>query len=67
MRITVDIKAETLNELRRITGQNTTGPAVAFAVSEFIKRERAKEFGKMLRVGAFDYPSTNEEIESAQG
>jgi hypothetical protein len=40
---------------------------VAFAVNEYLKREKAKEFGKMLREGAFDYPATNDEIERAQG
>ena len=67
MRITVEIKDETLNELRRITGQKRKSSAVAFAVSEYIKREKAKEFGRMLRIGAFDYPATNDAIESVQG
>jgi hypothetical protein len=67
MRITVDIKGETLDELSRITGQDKKSPAVAFAVSEYIKREKAKEFGKLLREGAFDYPATNDEIEKVQG
>jgi metal-responsive CopG/Arc/MetJ family transcriptional regulator len=67
MRITVDIKDETLDELSRITGQSKKSPAVAFAVSEYIKREKAKEFGRLLRVGAFDYPASNDEIEKAQG
>jgi hypothetical protein len=52
---------------RRITGQNKKGPAVAMALSEYIKREKAKVFGKLLRVGAFDYPATNDEVESGQG
>jgi metal-responsive CopG/Arc/MetJ family transcriptional regulator len=67
MRITVDIKDETLDELSRITGQAKRSPAVAFAVGEYIRREKAKEFGKLLREGAFDYPATNDEIEKVQG
>jgi hypothetical protein len=67
MRITVDIKDESLDELSRITGQNKKSPAVAFAVSEYIKREKAREFGKLLREGAFDYPATNDEVERGQG
>jgi hypothetical protein len=67
MRITVDIKEETLKELSVITGQPKKSPAVALAVLEYIKREKAKEFGKMLRMGAFDYPATNDEIERTQG
>ncbi len=67
MRITVDIKDESLDELSRITGQDKKSPAVAFAVSEYIKREKAREFGKLLREGAFDYPDTNDEVERGQG
>ena len=52
---------------RKITGQNKKSPAVAFAVSEHVKREKAKKFGKLLREGAFDYPATNDEVERGQG
>ena len=67
MRITVDIEDESLDELSRITGQDKKSPAVAFAVSEYIKREKAKEFGRLLREGAFDYPSTNDQVERGEG
>ena len=63
----MEIEDESLEELSRITGQDKKSPAVAFAVSEYIKREKAKEFGKLLREGAFDYPATNDEIEKEQG
>ncbi len=63
----MDIKDESLDELSRITGQNKKSPAVAFAVSEFIKREKAREFGRLLREGTFDYPATNDEVERGQG
>jgi metal-responsive CopG/Arc/MetJ family transcriptional regulator len=67
MRITVDIEDKSLDELSRITGQKKKSPAVAFAVNEYIKREKAKEFGRLMLEGAFDYPATNEEIERLQG
>ena len=51
----------------KITGQNKKSSAVAFAVSDCLKREKAKEFGKLLQEGAFDYPATNDEVESGQG
>ena len=63
----MDIKDELLDELSRITGQAKKSPAVAFAVNEYVKREKAKEFGRLLREGAFDYPATNDEIEKVQG
>jgi metal-responsive CopG/Arc/MetJ family transcriptional regulator len=67
MRITVDIDDATLDDLSKITGEAKRSPAVAFAVNEYIKREKAKEFGKLLREGSFDYPATNDEIEKLQG
>lgn len=47
----------------KITGEKMKSPAVSKAVEEFVKRKKAREFGRMLREGAFDYPTTNEEIE----
>ncbi|HSU53165.1 MAG TPA: type II toxin-antitoxin system VapB family antitoxin, partial [Candidatus Dormibacteraeota bacterium] len=58
MRITVDIDESTVDELMRITGEKMKSPAVSKAVEEFVKRKRAKEFGRMLREGAFDYSMT---------
>jgi hypothetical protein len=63
MRITVDLEQSTVDELMRITGEKMKSPAVSRAVEEFVKRKKAKEFGRMLREGAFDYPVTNESIE----
>jgi metal-responsive CopG/Arc/MetJ family transcriptional regulator len=67
MRITIDINDETLAELGKITGESKKSPAIVFAVEEYVKREKAKEFGKLMREGAFDYHATNDEIEEAQG
>jgi len=63
MRMTVDLDEKTLDELIKVTGIKKNSPAVAFAVRDFLNRRKAKDFGKMLREGAFDYPATNEEIE----
>ena len=63
MRITVDIDDSVLEELAKITGEKKRSPAVSRAVTEFVRRNKAKEFGRLLREGAFDYPATNEEIE----
>jgi hypothetical protein len=65
MRITVDLDEATLEDLARITGESKKSPAVAKAVIEFVNRKKAREFGTLLREGAFDYPSTNEAIEAA--
>jgi hypothetical protein len=53
MRITVDIDENILKDLSLITGESKKGPAVARAVEEFIKREKSKEFGRLLMEGAF--------------
>lgn len=62
--MTVDIDEKTVTELTKITGIKKNSPAVAFAVRDFINRKKAKDFGRMLREGKFDYPATNDEIES---
>jgi hypothetical protein len=64
--MTVEIEEKDLNELTKVTGIKKNSPAVAFAVKDFINRKKAKDFGRMLREGKFDYPATNDEIE-AQG
>ncbi len=63
MRMTVDLDEKTLDELLKVTGHRKNSPAVAFAVRDFLNRKKAKDFGRMLREGTFDYPATNDEIE----
>lgn len=63
MRITVDIEESVLNDLAKIMGEKKKSPAVSKAVTEFVRRQKARQFGRMLREGAFDYEATNEEIE----
>lgn len=53
MRITVDIDEKCMKELELITGESKKGPAVVKAVEEFIKREKSKEFGRLILEGAF--------------
>ena len=50
MRITVDLDEAILKDLARITGEKKKSPAVARAVSEFVNRKKAQEFGQLLRV-----------------
>lgn len=64
MRVTVDIDESILDDLVGIMGEKKKSPAIARAVTEFVKRTKAREFGKKLMEGHFDYPSTNEEIEN---
>lgn len=57
VRITVDIEDEVMDELLKITGDKNKSPAVARAVTEFVRRKQAREFGRMIREGVFDYPA----------
>jgi Arc/MetJ family transcription regulator len=57
MRITVDIDEAVLSDLLKITGDRNKSPAVARAVTEFVRRKKARDFGRMIREGAFDYPA----------
>jgi Arc/MetJ family transcription regulator len=57
MRVTVDIEDDVLAELLKITGDKNKSPAVARAVTEFVRRKQAREFGRMIREGVFDYPA----------
>lgn len=66
MKITVELDDETLDELLAATGARKKGPAVAQAVEEFLKRKKAREFGRLLMEGAFDYPAPDEETRRKQ-
>ena len=62
MRITVDISESVLESVVEITGEKRKSPALALALEEFVKRAKAREFGKRIREGAFDYPLDKEEL-----
>lgn len=56
MRISVDISEAILEDVMALTGEKNKSPALAKAVEEFVRRARAREFGRLIREGAFDYP-----------
>ncbi|MFZ4778198.1 MAG: type II toxin-antitoxin system VapB family antitoxin [Terrimicrobiaceae bacterium] len=60
MRISVDIDDDTLRDVMALTGEKSKSPALAKAVTEFVRRQRAREFGRLIREGSFDYPDTVE-------
>lgn len=66
MRITVDIDESILNQLTTLTGESKKSPAIAKAVQEYVYRSKAREFGHLLRTGAFHYEVLNEEAEDSQ-
>jgi Arc/MetJ family transcription regulator len=58
MRISVDLDESLIAEVMELTGERYKSPALAKAVGEFVRRRRAREFGRLIRAGAFDYPDT---------
>ncbi|HKB91592.1 MAG TPA: DUF2191 domain-containing protein [Opitutaceae bacterium] len=65
MRITIDIPEDILNELLKETGETKMSPAVSKAAQEYLRRLKAARFGRLIREGAFDYGSVNEDIEKS--
>ncbi len=59
MRITIDIEEDILEEAMAITGEKNKSPALAAAVRGFVRRQRARDFGRMIREGVFDYPDAD--------
>lgn len=45
MRITVDFGEDVLRDVMTLTGEKNKSPAVARADTEFVRRERARDFG----------------------
>lgn len=65
MRITIDIDEGDLSALMTFTGETKKGPAVVKAATEFLRRRQVNEFTRRVMAGEFDYPMTNEELETA--
>ena len=63
MRITVDIADAELAELLKLTGEKKKSSAVNKVVTDYLNRKKAKEFGRLLREGAFDIDFTNDDVE----
>lgn len=56
MRISVEIDDATMDEVMALTGEKNKSPALSRAVTEYVRRAKAREFGRLIREGAFDYP-----------
>jgi len=63
MRISVDIDEVLLKEVMVLTGEKNKSPALAKAITEFVRRQKAKKFGRLIREAAFDYPDPQEQPE----
>lgn len=63
MRISVEIDDELVTEAVALTGEKNKSPAIAKAVQQYVRRARAKEFGRLIREGAFDYPDATASLD----
>ena len=63
MKIMVAIEDAKMAELLILTGEKKKSTAIIKVVTDYLNRSKAKEFGRLLREGAFDFPMTNDEIE----
>ena len=64
MRITIDVDANDLKQIQRITGRKKKAPAIAQALSEFIRQQQKQKFIERALSGGTDYALTNEQLEA---
>ena len=64
MRITVDIDANDLKQIQKITGQKKKSPAVSQALADFLRMRERRGFIEKAQAGKTDYALTNEELEA---
>jgi Arc/MetJ family transcription regulator len=64
MRITIELDAENMKRIQKITGQKKKSPAVARALSEFIHQYQRRQFIERALSGQTDFSLTNEELEA---
>lgn len=64
MRITIDVDANELKKIQKITGQKKKSPAVSRALSDFLRMAERRAFIEKALSGKTDYPLTNDQLEA---
>ena len=64
MRITLDIDANKLAKIQRLTGIRKQSPAVREALDRYILEVERKKFLRMVLEGKTDYTRSNDEVEA---
>jgi Arc/MetJ family transcription regulator len=64
MRITVDIDANDMKQIQKITGQKKKSPAVSQALADFLRMRERRAFIEKALAGETDYSLSNEELEA---
>ncbi|MGA3180057.1 MAG: type II toxin-antitoxin system VapB family antitoxin [Verrucomicrobiota bacterium] len=64
MRITIEIDANDLSRIQKITGQKKKSPAVARALTEYLNWRRRHQFVERVLAGKTDFSLSNGELEA---
>jgi len=64
MRITIEIDANDLSRIQKITGQKKKSPAVARALTEYLNWRRSHQFVERVLAGKTDFSLSNGELEA---
>ena len=64
MRLTIEIDADDMTRIQRITGEKKKSPAVSRALTEFLKLRERRDFIKRVLAGKTDFSSSNEQLET---
>ena len=64
MRVTIEIGAKDLNQIRKLTNLKKKSPAISRALSEFIRLRQKRQFIERALAGQTDYAVTNEQLEA---
>jgi hypothetical protein len=64
MRITIDVDASELKRIQRITGEKKKSPAIAQALSRFLRQQERQKFLERVLSGQTDFSLSNDELEA---
>ena len=64
MRFTIEMDADDMRRIQRITGKKKKSPAVRQALTEFLKLRERQEFVRRVLAGQTDYSLSNEQLEA---
>ena len=64
MRITIDVDANELKQIQKITGEKKKSPAIAQALSRFLRQQQRQKFLERALSGQTDFSLTNDELEA---
>jgi hypothetical protein len=64
MRITIDVDANELKQIQKITGEKKKSPAIVQALSQFLRQQQRQKFLERALSGQTDFSLTNDELEA---